>query len=83
MLSVGNAESTARATITVRSAKSRILLASLQPATRTQWAVQLAHSGYEVVEAKDLTRAAALARERPIDLAILELPQAGDSPQLG
>lgn len=81
VLSVGNAESTARATITVRSAKNRILLASLQPATRTQWAVQLARSGYEVVEAKDLTQAAALARERPLDLAILELLPGGALPQ--
>jgi DNA-binding response OmpR family regulator len=64
----------------VRSAKSRILLASLEPATRTKWSDQLARSGYEVVKADDLDRATALAGERPIDLAIVELPQAGPSP---
>jgi uncharacterized protein (TIGR03437 family) len=80
VLSVGSAESTALATISVRSAQSRILLASLEPATRTKWAGQLARSGYDVVNAEDLAGAAALAGERPIDLAIVELPQAGASP---
>jgi uncharacterized protein (TIGR03437 family) len=80
VLSVGNAESTSRATISVRSAKSRVLLASLEPATRTKWAAQLARSGYEVVKAEDLTVAMALASERPIDLAIVELPKTGASP---
>jgi hypothetical protein len=80
VLSVGNAESTSLATMSVRSAKWRILLASLNPATRTKLTAQLTDAGYEVVKADDFTAAKALAGERPIDLAIVELPKGSASP---
>lgn len=72
VLSVGNAESTSLATMFVRSAKRRILLAGLAPATRKLWTTRLTRAGYEVVSAATLPEATALAARGPIDLAILE-----------
>ncbi|MEO5925698.1 MAG: hypothetical protein ABIR70_17895 [Bryobacteraceae bacterium] len=79
VLSVGDNESTSLATISVRSAKKRILLASLDKAARKKWTVQFVRSGYEVVSANALSEATALAELGPIDLAIVELPQTGPS----
>jgi uncharacterized protein (TIGR03437 family) len=80
VLSVGESESRSLATMVVRSEKSRILLASLDSATRKDWADRLSRAGYEPVQADSLGPASALASQAPIDLAIVDMPKTGDSP---
>jgi uncharacterized protein (TIGR03437 family) len=77
VLTVGDASSSPAATMAVRDAKNRVLLATSREQAERVWRAALVKAGYDVFTARDGEAAIEVARAQRLDLAVVDLPGSG------
>jgi uncharacterized protein (TIGR03437 family) len=84
VLTVGNAHSTAAATVAIRSQRQQILAVAADLSRRRRLSAILTAAGYDVIGARDGAQALLLTQDRNVDLVItdLALPQSESADML-
>jgi CheY-like chemotaxis protein len=75
VLTVGNASSSAIATMAVRPARDRVMVAARDGRSRTQMTAALRQAGYRVFAAGSADEALEVGRSQVLDLMVVDVPE--------